>query len=259
MTTKKKILYLGCSFTAKSPDSGFNLKNHSEYHWTNKLARYYQADYDNLGIGGMSNNEIYYRTIEHCLYQKYDLIVIMWTSLARQWIYFNHNNIDDFTGFTPERAFGFNSSLSEAQLFYKLYYSTFQNYYIELKHWLLNIISLSSFLFSRKQPFVFIKGFENFILDFNLVTKNQGFNHLSNDLKQILDFDNRPDDYILNKITVIKNLIDQIKDLPWVNLSSDSFYCISEDVADDGLHPGPISNEKLSSLVMQYIDSQNLL
>jgi len=255
----KKVLFSGCSLTAAAPDSGFSVENHSHYHWSHMLANHYNTKFQNIGIGGMSNQEICVRSIDECLDNRYDLVVVMWSSIGRKWIYHNEENVDDFTGMTPGEIFGFKSSDYSSKSFHKLYYSFFQNHYVELKHWLLQTILLASFFASRNQPYVFIKGFDNFITDFLKIEYNNGFMDCTESLARVLDFNNRPDDFILDKINNIKNLINENKKSNWVNLTTESYMDILEDVADDLSHPGPITNGKMCSQIIQYIDTQRLL
>ena len=255
----KKILFAGCSLTAPSPDSGFSFENHNNYHWTHQLANHCSADFHNIGIGGMSNQEIYLRSVERCLTDQYDLIVVMWTSIGRLWVYHDENNIDDFTGVNPTHSFGLKSSDHSTEQLHKIYYSYFQNNYVEMKHWLLQTISLASFFKLRNQSYIFIKGFENFINDFLIAEYHDGFIHCTKSLNEMLDFKNRSDEFILDKVNNIKNLLSETKKFNWVNLHNQSFRDLAEDVADDLEHPGPISNQKMYSQIIQYINNQRLL
>lgn len=259
MMTKKKILIAGCSLASSPLYSGFHEENHFKYHWNQLLTKHYDVDCHNIAIGGMSNHEIFVRSIENCLTDQYNLTVIMWSSIGRLWLYQNKNNVDDWTGFHPENIFGLNPADNSAKLLHKVYYSSFHNSYIELKHWLLQTISLASFFKSRNQPYIFVKGFDNFINDFSIVEYHNSFVNCTKSLSDMLDFTNRPDEFILSKVNHIKNLIDEHKKLNWVNLSTKSFIDLIEDVADDSKHPGPITNKKMCSQIIHYIDAQRLL
>ena len=254
-----KVDKVFCSCFMVAPDSGFSIENHSKYHWTHQLVNHYGTNFHNIGIGGMSNHEICLRTIDQCLNNQYDLVIVMWTSIGRLWVYYNENNVDDFTGMNPTHSFGLNSSGQSIDQLHKIYYSYFQNNYVEIKHWLLQAISLASFFKLRNQPYIFIKGFENFINDFSTVEYNNGFTPCTKSLSDMLDFKNHPNDFILDKVNNIKNLLIENKKSNWINLHNESFRDLSEDLADDLSHPGPISNKKISSQIIQHIDNQRLL
>jgi hypothetical protein len=183
----------------------------------------------------------------------------MWSSLGRLWLYQNKNNIDDWTGFHPNIHSGLDTADKSAKLLHKIYYSSFQNSYIELKHWLLQIISLASFFKLKNQPYIFIKGFDNLVTDFFKIEYNNGFLNCTDEILDIVDLKNRDDKFVLNKINSIKNLLIENQKSNWVNLYNTSYVDLMEDLADDLSHPGPISNKKIFHEIIQYIDSQQLL
>ena len=160
---KKKILFVGCSFTA---NSGFTDDNLTKYHWPYLVSKHFDCYYHNAGIGGSSNEEIFYRTLELTANQSFDLVVVMWSALGRKWTYFSEPNIDDFTIINPGPA-GFKSNSTEVKDFHKLYLTYFNNQYVSLKQWLDQIICLQGYFKHKKQSYVFVKGFDNLIFDFN--------------------------------------------------------------------------------------------
>lgn len=252
-----KILFAGCSFTAHS---GFAAENLDRYHWPVLLSKHYDFDFINLAIGGINNEEIFLRTLESASQTNYELIVIMWTEIGRKSIYYADNNVDDFTIINNGEPCGLNYKTAEVQTYSKLHYAYFNNRYVELKRWLLEIIALQNIFEKNKQPFLFIKGFENYLVDFLKVKYvNNAFLLATDNIKKILDFDNRPDDYILKKIDVIKGLIQQINKSHWINFYQPSFFDMQMDSADDRMHPGPQTNRLLLDTLIEHIDSNNLL
>ena len=226
------------------------------------LSQHYSMDFDNIAIGGLNNDEIFFRTIEAALTNRYKLIVVMWSELGRKCAYYADNNVDDFTMLNYGTPCGFQCSNSEVQTYSKLYYTYFNNQYMALKYWLMQIISLQTLFYHNNQKFLFIKGFENYLLDFSRVKYTADkfiMIMMSDDLKQILDFHNRPDYYIQEKIKTIKNLLQQIDKINWVNFNSDSFFNMGVDTADDQSHPGPITNKLLLDNIIEHITKNNLL
>jgi len=251
-----KILFAGCSFTA---NSGFRTENIAKYHWPVLLSHHYNCNYNNIAIGGFNNDEIFLRSIERALDQNYQLVVVMWSQIGRRCVYYADNNIDDWTILNGNPT-GLNYSNEELQTYSKLHYAYFNNLYVELKKWLIQIIALENVFANKNQNFVFVKGFENLLSDFIKVeyVANQLFS-LSDNLKHLLDFENRPDYYILEKITDIKKLIRQIDTTKWINFSSPSFLDSALDRSDDQIHPGPTTNRLLVDKLIAHIDSHNLL
>jgi len=256
--TKPRILFAGCSHVG---DSGFTEENQKLYHWPQLLVNEYDCNFKNIAIGGMSNDEIFVRTIEAVLEDKYDLVIVMWSDMLRNWIYFSDHNIDDFTVINKNGAFGFNCPNRDAELYSKLQFTLFQNCYINLKKWLLLTMTLDAFFTARNQKFIFIKGFDNYVSDFVRINYQEsvGFTDASDNLKQILDFDQRPDYYINSKISKIKQIINNINQSNWINFEYFSFVSSMSDIADDGCHAGIETNQRMFDMIVKHIDSKKYL
>jgi hypothetical protein len=256
--SRKKILFVGCSHTA---DSGFTEENQVKYHWPWLISQHYNCYFHNAGFGGSSNDEIFYRTSELVLQNSFDLVIVMWSDIGRKWVYFNENNVDDFTIINYGNTVGYNSSSPELKKYTKLHYAHFNNEFINIKHWVMQTLLLASLLKERKLKFLFIKGFDNYttdIINSSYSTKN-GF-ILSNSLKKFLDFNHRPDYYILQKLLSLKTLTDLANQSYWFNFDSHAFispfYCV--DVADDNSHPGIESNKKLYLDLVNYVQREKI-
>ena len=256
--SKNKILFDGCSFTA---NSGFAPENQNKFHWPHLLSRHYRVDVDNNAVGGSSNTEIFNRTVQNTASDAYNLVVVQWSSINRYWAYRSDNNIDDFTIISGGQPCGFSCDQYETQQYSKLHQTYFTNNYMNLRHWLCQVIALAGFFNYQKQPYVFIKGFENYISDFTNAEyiSGVGFVNLPKEIKDLLDFNNRPDDYILSKIINIQNLINKARHLNWLNFDSISFNDAAVDLADDQMHPGLESNQWLSEQLILHCDRKNLL
>jgi hypothetical protein len=252
----QRILFAGCSFTA---DCGFNEDNRHKYHWPYLLEQHYNAKQTNIAIGGCSNDEIFLRSLEASVTDRYDLAIIMWSELGRKWIYSNNKNIDDFTIINNCTVKGNDATQKQAFDYAKLHYAYFDNQYVNLKKWLLQCIALANFFKNQNQPYVFALGFSNLIDSFKKITYSNGFVDLDDVCKDILDFDNRPDDYIWKKVKVLQDLITQTSQLDWFNFDGKNFYDSAVDVADDQEHPGMLSNQKLYQQLVTYIDQRKLL
>jgi len=244
----------GCSFSATC---GFSKEN-LPLHWVRLLSNHYSCQVDNIAIDGASNDEIYYRTIEALnSVQRYDLVIVQWTSIGRQWIYFDDNNIDDFTMINFGNIAGLLQNRDAVDQYARLHYSYFNNQYMNLKKWLLQILSLQTLL--KDKPFVFVKGFDNFLSDFSSVEfLESGFKNIDA-VKRLLDFKNRPDAYIADKVKTIQRLIEKIDKYKWVNFDSIEFSRELDDLADDKTHPGSIGNKKLFLGITDYCTTNNIL
>jgi hypothetical protein len=259
MVMTKRVFFNGCSFTA---DSGFMESNRLKYHWPEIFSKHYNCYFYNAAIGGSSNEEIFYRTIENCYSTDYDLIITMWSAVGRKWVYWSDNNIDDFTIINSCNTKGFDANRPELSAYAKLHYAYFNNQYINLKQWLEQIIALKHFFSYKQQKYVFVKGFDNLIFDIDQIKFNDdsGFSGMSHRLKGIFDFDNRPDYYIKEKLDILKSLILEIKSYNWaIDFTGPGFGDSKIDFSDDLSHPGIISNQSFASHLIDYCDKKNLL
>jgi hypothetical protein len=247
---KTKALFAGCSLTA---DCGFSQVNQSKL-WVNILTNKFDLHTTNIAIGGMSNEEIYYRSVEAIITNPPDIVIVMWSHIERMWQYFENNNIDDFTILNYDSVSGLLHDVNAAKIYSKLHYANFNNRYIKIKHWLLNIISLESVLTLQSIPYVFVKGFENSLQDIQAVTYSQGFENLSDDIKSMIDFDDRPDHYLLEKLNSIQHLVTQVKKFNWANFGDDAFVDTAVDLSDDNAHPGPNTNFNLAQKLSPFVE-----
>jgi hypothetical protein len=246
--SNKKSLFVGCSFTA---DSGFTVDNQSKYHWPQLVCQHTGHEIVNRAISGMSNHEIFLRTIEAITADNYDLVVIMWSEVSRLWAYNSDLNVDDFTILNSGIPKGFKCLDKSTKWYAQLHYAHFNNQYVNIKNWLLYCLALEKMLKIQNLPYVFIKGFDNYVNDFAKVTYTNGFNNVEN-LKDMLDFENRPDNYILKKIKVIQDLIQAQDQSRWLNLYGLSFSSMEIDLADDSAHPGPKTNLQLATDFIKF-------
>lgn len=256
-----KILFAGCSSTATS---GFNEENVPKYHWPHILAKHYRCEFDNIAIGGAPNNEIFLRTIDALIknnYQ-YDLVVIMWTSMSREWRYFERNNVDDFLMLHSDQIGGFVPDAEcrwAANEYKKLHYSYFNNMYVDLKHWLLNTIALESVLKKNNINYVFAKAFGNLIYEFTSIEHNTNqFVNINSDIKEMLDLDHRPDSYILEKIQDIQRLIQQLDQQNFIELQGPGFMQSAWDFADDRSHAGIQTNQAFAEKLIKHCSNFQL-
>lgn len=257
------IFYAGCSFTA---NSGFDEARRPECHWPWLLAQRLGLDQTNLAVGGCSNEEIFYRCIEHLTTHRPKLAVVMWSSLSRKWVYPSRDNVDDYTimnlghvsGLSTQ---GLNKDLGPVREYAKLHYAYFDNHYVEIKRWLLQILALEHLTKSLGINAVFIKGFENFLSDFMAIARDPiqgGFSNIRQEIKSMLDFDHRPDDYIWQKIAVIQDLVSKIDRDRWIEFDDYSFRGNQVDLADDRVHPGIQTNQQLVDKIMLHIEKRGI-
>ena len=72
------IYFNGCSFT-----NGFELERKFTDRFSSLVCQHYNTPEDNDAKVGGSNDRIWRTTMNHCLTNEYDLVVIMWTGINR--------------------------------------------------------------------------------------------------------------------------------------------------------------------------------
>ena len=242
----QNILVAGCSFTEQC---GFTKQNQPLYHWPYLLADYYKSNITNIGINATSCEEVFYRTQEQVLSKSYDLVVVLWTYPHRRWAYSSYNNVDDYTILGPPPgpfATGKNDDISDVQEYARLHYKHFDNAYMNLKRFLLQVKSLELALKNLNQKYVFVQGTNTFC-------KEVFDRNLTSNIKDMLDFHNRSDEYILEKLNDLRNIlvsIDLDNTIEWLDYS---FYDKKLDRADDNVHPGPETNKLLFDKLVAHI------
>lgn len=233
-----RIIIVGCSHSHKSGFIEKNIHKHYSALLKNKTGR----DIVNLSIGGMSNHEIFLRALEYATIgdiAEHDVLLVQWTSLHRLWVYQQDNNVDDFTQVLPHPV-GTNPDL--AWPLYKTYSAHYCNDYMALKFWFEYMISLQAICRLKNIKYVFVTGFDNLLGELD-VYRNQTITSLADinlhkDLRKILDFDNRPDWYILKKLNVLLDLYNQLDFSNCLRFGDFYFGKFKLDFADDGLHFG---------------------
>jgi hypothetical protein len=260
------LVIAGCSFSSPVPsESGWNKENtHLQY--TNIVSEHLNCTTTNVAIGGCSNREIFTRTVEACVTNETDACIVQWSALDRLWLY-EDTTVDDYTQITPAVR-GRLSFPESANSINKHFVSHYQNNYMFLKHWLIDQITLQSFLKQNRIPYVFVRAFKSFVAELEHLSKQDlkdGIPGLDipDTIKTMLDFDNNPDSYLFDKLTVLLSLYSKIDKSKCVGYNSiDSMYGLDynykniNDVADDGVHPGKITNRNVASQILENLNEQ---
>lgn len=248
-----QIIIVGCSHSHRS---GFAEKNIHK-HYSTLLKNQIGCNIVNLAIGGMSNHEIFSRALEYVAIDdisEHDVLLVQWTSLHRLWVYQQDNNVDDFTQVLPYPV-GINPDL--AWPLYKTYSAHYCNDYMALKFWFEYMIALQTVCKAKNINYMFVAGFDNLLSELDAY-RNQTINSLANinlheDLRKILDFDNRPDWYILKKLNVLLALYNQIDFSNCLKFGNFYFGKFKLDFADDGLHFGEQCNIIWAEEILSHI------
>lgn len=250
----KKVLIVGGSENVVDEEN-------QNYHYITLLQQLEKYEVKNISIGGMSCAESFYRCVPEVEQTDYDLIIILWTPIWRKWVYFSDRNIDDFTMIAPGNIVGFNKESSAVNQYSRLYHAYFNNQYINTHRFLSQVLLLQNYFKVKNIPLVMCRDGEDYITDIIAAdyTQDQKFTNMSDRLKQILDFDNRPDYYILQKLNVLKLLVKKINRSLWIDFENFTFQDQKVDRHSDGFHAGPVSHANFFKLLISKLKEHQLV
>jgi len=250
----KKVLIVGGSENLVDGEN-------QNYHYITLLQQLEKYEINNISIGGMSCTESFYRCVSEVEQTNYDLVIILWTPIWRKWVYFSGYNIDDFTSIAPGNITGFHKESSAVHQYSKLYHAYFNNQYINTHRFLSQVLLLQSYFKVKNIPLVMCRDGEDYITDIIAAnyTQDQKFTNMSDRLKQILDFDNRPDYYILQKLNVLKLLVEKINRTLWIDFENFTFQNQKVDLHSDNFHAGPVSHANFFKLLVFKLKEHELV
>ena len=261
-----RVLITGCSLSANHDQSGWRQENFHN-HYSKILSKNINWTIVNRAIGGCSNREISLRTVENCLLETYDFCIVQWSSLHRYWFYESENNVDNETQILPRVCGWGNQEL--ATIVSKILVSNYLNDYMALKQWLLDQIFLQTFLEHKKITYIFIRGFPNYVHDLEQLNEQKPFESvpkikIPTNIKRILNFDDNPDDYILEKLLSLTTAYGEIDKSKCIGYNvNDAIYGMADknyenDYADDGAHPGMLRNALLANHIIAHCKSKGI-
>lgn len=197
----------------------------------------------NLSWGGQSNYKIFIKATSELIrnHANYDLVIIQWSSLFR--LSFNDNS-KDYGNYGNLVICNLSwTSDDELKSFHKLWSRRFTHSIVEIEEFLLMVLMLDTLLKQYNKPYIFIKGFENFINEL----QHDNWQSCSEQYRKfVLNMDSQPDSELHKIHSKLKNLCDQLKKQSgtnWVNLDGISWFDQIGDRADDGGHPGIETNK----------------
>lgn len=220
----------------------------------------------NLSESGQSNNAICFSVIREVLTSttKYDLVIVQWGDLHRLSVYNNKSVYHSQVCYTNTKGV-----VSPDTVFGEYWKENYTCPHYELLHYLTLTTMLACTLQTKGQPFVFIKGFDNYLKDACLAD----WQSTSDDYKDnILMRHSLPDDEIAENHAQIHNLYNAMSATSrekWLNLSQHSWikqmHVLSEEFpeihssrADDGRHPNIETNKYYYNKISSFIKSLGL-
>jgi hypothetical protein len=208
----------------------------------------------NLSIGGKSNTSIFNDTCLELIQNKnlYDLVIIQWSSLLRLSV-----NKGDSIYANPQN-FTVEAGVPEYEKFHSIWVKHFLHPRIALLEWMTQIIVLDNFLKQSQIPYMFIKGFDNFLKDL----QHDHWSNTSDEFKSIvLHLNDLPDweiDSFYSELKLLSDTMEMQTKGNWVNLTKLSWVDSMIDLADDNSHPGIMSHKKFFDSITNFAKSLGL-
>lgn len=238
---KKTLGFCGCSIT-----EGAGLQNKQLDRYSQLVSTSLGFDNENYASNGASNHEIFLQAIQSI--NDNDITLVQWSSPGRAKFY----HYADYWSYSK-------STSSSHPLIPAKKYSVFSNVFLILDgdynqyHYvsqyvkLLNIISLNL----GKKVF-FINGLMYIDPVFLTKTENINFAELNDKTKDILNFENLPDEDIVKNLNTIREYL-QVIDSNWIN-SEKNLLAMQTDIGTDNIHPGPLSHIKYADLILEFFN-----
>lgn len=251
-----KVCWNGCSFTA---GHGFPEHQRDQYIYDRLVSKQFGFESTNIAIVGSSNLEIFKRSAQAILDNKYDIVVSQWSALNRLWLYpgpdcrflLNDTKYPDFT----YRDMYIDSTTK----------TLLRKVLLLLNHDYHNILDLIKYCrilecmaVASNVKIIFINGIVPWTNDLTgTLSPSDIASSLSDYTKSILDFDRRDDLEIINFFYELQKNFSSINQDLWVNLF-DSMINNSVDRGPEGHHPGPLSHQIMATKISDYIIRNNI-
>ena len=232
-----KILICGCSF---SSGWGFEKGIHDKNIWPNILARNLNAEVTNLSVSGCDNTEIFLNTLVSIQNQKYDKIIVQWTSLDRIFITPKTEHFTMITRENPREDINDND--------YTKFYIVFLQLNGMQAHW-----NRFCKLITVLQPHDNVY-FVNGLLNWNqaLFDKNTTLTDFANDqfLSSLIQMEGEwiPEPVVHS----VKNQVQKFNLEKWVNLFDNLNGMKVDQVSSTDPHPGIKSQQIFAKYITEY-------
>jgi hypothetical protein len=249
-----QFTFVGCSFTV---GVGLDLEKSDANNYANIVANHYSADVKNSAVGGNSNYNIFMSALNEILYNKPDKIFVQWSTLNRLWVYPG-----------PDTELALSHTIKDDYGYRDLFYSKkelqkFIDTYQLLNHdyhhisTLINYCNILTEISKNKTQLIFINGLLPWSREILSLDTTLDFSkNLSNYTKEILEFNSRDDNELLEFFTKLNKDMQRLNQTMWVNMF-DSFISLNIDLGTDNAHPGPKSHALYAEMIINYLKDHN--
>lgn len=251
-----KAVFCGCSFTK---GEGFPEDQRDQYIYDRLVSAHFGFERTNLSAGGSSNYRILLQAAAALTNQAVDILFVQWSALNRLWL-----------SPGPETYFFLNDEKYPDFKYRNIYispkeFSNIKNTLQILNHDYQNIFDLVDYCCmielmaqTTKTQVVYINGLVPWKPDLLTPLGPDLSQSLSDYTKNILDFNNRSDEEIIDYFTKLQQKFSNLDQNRWVNLF-DGFYNNAVDLGPEGHHPGVASHEWMAEQIINFLTDKIML
>lgn len=245
------VCWNGCSFTV---GDGFPKDQRDQYIYDRLVSKHFDFESTNVAVSGSSNLEIFKRSAQVLLDNKYDILVTQWSALNRLWLYpgpdcFFFLNDDRFPDFSYRDIYIDPKTKN-----------MLRDILLLLNHDYHNILALIEYCrilecmsTNTDTKIIFINGLVPWTKDLNCNFSSIDIgNQLSSYTKYILDFDHRDDQEIIGMFQNLQDNFKKLNQSQWVNIF-DSMQSVHCDIGPEGHHPGVLSHKAMADQISLYL------
>lgn len=122
---------------------------------------------------------------------------------------------------------------------------------------LINYSSILTELSKNKTQLIFINGLVPWTKEITTLDTLQNMSiNLSKYTKEILEFESRSDDELIEFFTTLNIALMNLNKSLWINMF-DSLYTQQIDLGNDNAHPGPKSHALYAEMIIKYLEENN--
>lgn len=245
------VCWNGCSITV---GEGFPILLRDQYIYDRLISKQFEFNSTNIAVCGSSNIEIFKRSAQAILENKYNIVFTQWSALNRIWLYPG-----------PDCVFSLNDQRYPDFKYRYIHIDSktktkVKNTLLMLNHDYHNILDLITYCCilecmanASGTRAIFINGIVPWTRDLSCdLSVVDIAAQLSDYTKSILDFNNRDDQEIVVFVKKLQNNFKKINQDLWVNIF-DSMHDNVVDIGPEGHHPGILSHQLMADQISNYL------
>jgi hypothetical protein len=247
-----KFTFIGCSFTV---GEGLEFEKNDPSLYANIISDRYSANVNNLAVKGNSNLNIFKIALNEILFGNADKVFVQWSALNRLWVYPG-----------PNTTLSLSHTIEQNYQYRDIFYTKKELQHLTDSwrllnhdyHHILELINYCKILKEvSKNQIIFINGLLPWTKEIAIASTIDDFSlNFSQYTKELLDFDHRSDDELIELFTQLHNAINLLdKDL-WVN-QFESMFANIIDFGNDNSHPGVKSHQLYADMIIKYLEENN--